>query len=79
MLDILSINPGVPFDEVVWPFVGYKGGSEPGVLAVSWLLERNDGRLFFLAGILNDGVALIDQSRAIFLISVGADLLAEES
>ena len=79
LLDILSINPGVPFDKRVWPFVGYKGGSEPGVLAVSWLLERNDGRLFFLAGIHNDSAALIDQSRAIFLISVGADLLAEES
>ena len=61
--DILSINPGIPFDERVWPFVGYKGGSEKGVFAMSWLLERHDGRLFFLAVILNDGTRRIDETR----------------
>ncbi len=78
--DILSINPGVPFDERVWPFVGFKGGWEPGggVLAVSWLLERHDGRLFFLAGILNDSTGLIDRTRAALLIRVGSELLADE-
>ena len=75
--DILSINPGVPLDERVWPFVGFKSGSEKGVLAVSWLLERHDGRLFFLAGILNDSTGL-DRTRAALLMSVGAELLADE-
>ena len=82
VLDILSIKTGIPFDERVWPFVGFKGGSENGVLAVSWLLERHDGRLFFLAGILNDNTRLIDKTsdktRAALLVSVGADLLADE-
>ena len=75
--DILSINPGIPLDERVWPFVGFKGGSEQGVLAVSWLLERQDERLFFLAGILNDSTRL-DRTRAYLLMSVGAELLADE-
>ena len=78
VLDILSINPGITFDERVWPFVGYKGGKEPGVLAASWLLERHDGRLFFMTVILNDSTRLIDQTRAALLMSVGADLLADE-
>ena len=76
--DILSINPGPPFDERVWPFVGFKGGGEPGVFAVSWLLERHDGRLFFLAGILNDSTRIRDETRAALLVSVGADFLADE-
>ena len=28
VLDILSIDHAVPFDEQVWPFVGFKGGAE---------------------------------------------------
>ena len=48
------------------------------MLAVSWLLERHDGRLFFLAGILNDSTGLIDETRAALLVSVGAELLADE-
>ena len=47
------------------------------MLAVSWLLERHDGRLFFLAGILNDSTKRIDETRAALLMSVGADLLAD--
>ena len=79
VLDILSIKPGITFDERVWPFVGFKGGGGvPGVLAVSLLLERHDERLFFLAVILNDSTKLIDETRAALLIPVGADLLADE-
>ena len=79
MLDILSIKPGPTFDERVWPFVGFKGGGGvPGVFAVSLLLERHDGRLFFLAVILNDSTKRIDETRAALLIPVGADLLADE-
>ena len=79
VLDILSIKTGLPFDERVWPFVGFKsGGGVPGVFAVSWLLERHDGRLFFLAVILNDSTKLIDETRAALLIPVGAELLADE-
>ena len=48
------------------------------MLAVSLLLERHDGRLFFLAVILNDSTKRIDETRALLLIPVGADLLADE-
>jgi hypothetical protein len=30
------------------------GGDEPGVLNMTWLLQRNDGRWFFITGTLND-------------------------
>ncbi len=43
---ILGDNPGVPLDPAIWSEFAFKGGSEPGVVFVGWLLERNDGRTF---------------------------------
>ncbi|MFB0611442.1 serine hydrolase [Aurantiacibacter poecillastricola] len=43
-LEILAINPAMPppmRDE--WDYVGYKGGSEPGVLNLTWLLRDMAG------------------------------------
>lgn len=39
--EILGRNPGVPADS--WDYVAYKGGSSPGVLAGSWLVEDAEG------------------------------------
>ena len=44
--------------------MGYKGGSEPGVLSFSWYLERRDGRTFVLAMVLNDSKHDIGQVSA---------------
>jgi len=57
---ILSKNPGVPLDPKVWRYAAYKGGSEPGVLAFSWYLERRDGRAFVLSIVLNDSKRELD-------------------
>ena len=45
---ILQTNPGVPFDHATWPTFAFKGGSEPGVVTLSWLLRRKDGHRFVL-------------------------------
>ena len=39
-LTALSLNPGLPVDQGSFRYIGYKGGSEPGVLALGWLLQR---------------------------------------
>ena len=46
---ILGDNPGVPLDQAIWPEVSFKGGSEPGVIFLGWLLHRADGRTFVVA------------------------------
>lgn len=46
LLGIMAINPGVDANTERWSYVGYKGGSEPGVLNMSQLLQRKDGRWF---------------------------------
>jgi beta-lactamase class A len=43
---ILGSNPGVPLDPGVWSQASFKGGSEPGLVFLGWLLHRDDGRRF---------------------------------
>ena len=74
---ILSKNPGVAFNGSVWKYVGYKGGSEPGVLCLDWLLERADGRVFVLAIVLNDTRRGIDTAAAVAVAQGAVALLAK--
>ena len=32
-----------------WAYAGYKGGSEPGVLSMTYLLRRDDGKWFVVS------------------------------
>lgn len=48
--EILAVNPGVPDETGQWEQILFKGGSEPGVLAVAWLTNRNDGTVQVTAG-----------------------------
>jgi beta-lactamase class A len=59
--DILAINPGISFEPATWTYVGFKGGSELGVLNLTWLLQRADGRWFVLTVGLNDTANAIDE------------------
>jgi hypothetical protein len=58
---ILSINPGEPLGDE-WTYVAYKGGSEPGVLAGTWLTERKDGKRFVVAVLLENRNGTIEES-----------------
>ena len=74
--DIMMANLGVPFDRDIWSQVAFKGGSEPGVLALGWLLERSDGEVFTFALAVNDTTTPLDQ-EAITLTAGGAVALLE--
>jgi beta-lactamase class A len=45
---ILTIDPKLPHDAQVWPFVGFKGGSEDQLLAGNWLLQNKNGLWYTL-------------------------------
>jgi len=62
-LDILGIEPGLPQAARDFVYVGYKGGSEPGVLAMAFLAQRGDGSWIAVAGAWNDPAAPLDQAR----------------
>ena len=73
--DVLSANPGLGFG-ADWSFIGFKGGSEPGVLNFTWLLERADGHWFFLTFGLQDTGVPVDDAEPIHLALGAAQLLA---
>jgi hypothetical protein len=58
--------------------VGFKGGSEAGVLNLSFLLRREDGAWFAVAATWNDPTAAVDEARLIALTSRLLALMAKE-
>jgi hypothetical protein len=72
---VLRINPGLFFGSA-WSSIAYKGGSEPGVLCMDWLLQRKDGTWFVLTLTMNDRKKDIDQAQFIALATSAANLLA---
>lgn len=60
---IMAIDDAMP-DRLrdQWDYAGFKGGSEPGVLHLAWLLRGKDGRYYSLIMAWNNPAAPVDQS-----------------
>ena len=62
--EILAINPSAT--EAIkanWRYVGFKGGSEPGVLNLTWLLTDKTGSDWVLTLGWNNEAAVVDQGK----------------
>jgi hypothetical protein len=66
------VNPGMQVDAARWPYVGFKGGSEPGVLQLTWLLRRADDRWFVLSMTVDDPTSAADHALAAVGLAQGA-------
>jgi hypothetical protein len=74
---ILSKNPGIaPPAAAKWQWVGYKGGSEPGVLNLTLLLQAKRGDWYVLTGSWNDPAQAVEEARFVALIARAAELAA---
>ena len=74
---ILAMNPGVgPATAANWGYVGYKGGSEPGVISMSFLLQAKGGAWYALSASWNNSAAVVDEGRFIALMSRAVELAA---
>jgi beta-lactamase class A len=77
-LDILAINPGLGQAAARrFSYWGYKGGSEAGVVAMAFLIRRQSGAWYAVAGAWNDPEALVDESRFALLLGRAIALLPE--
>ena len=72
---ILSKNPGIGGADK-GRFVGFKGGSEPGVINMTLLLQAKDAGWYALAASLNNNAAPVDEGRFVGLVSRAAELAA---
>jgi beta-lactamase class A len=61
---IMAINPSAS-DAIKanWRYIGYKGGSEPGVLNLTWLLTDKQGRDWMLTLGWNNPAAVLDEGK----------------
>jgi beta-lactamase class A len=73
---ILAINPGVgPAVTGDLAFAGYKGGSEPGVLNLTWLVRNRDGAWHVVTGSWNNPAATVEETRFLGLMSRAVQLV----
>ncbi len=62
--DILAINPSMPPPmREKWKYVGYKGGSEPGVLNLTWLLVDQQDNAHILVLSWSNPAANVDDTQ----------------
>jgi hypothetical protein len=74
--EAISLETQLEFLGEIWPYVGFKGGSELGVLSGTWLLHRADFRHFvYSVGFKNPG-GPIDFEAAVAAMEAGRDRLA---
>lgn len=64
VFDIMAINPSAtPAIKDKWRYIGFKGGSEPGVLNLTWLLTDQAGRDWALTLGWNNSAAVVDDGK----------------
>lgn len=69
MLAIMGVNPGLsPTARGKWRYIGYKGGSEPGVMSMSFLLQSQKGKWYAVTGSWNDSNAEVDNTKFALLM-----------
>ncbi|MEL7728442.1 serine hydrolase [Citromicrobium bathyomarinum] len=66
--NIMAVNPVFDEEETAnWDYVGYKGGSEAGVLNMSWLLRDHAGRWYMLAISQMDPASEVDTASLLLM------------
>ena len=73
---VMAVNSGGISDD--WfAYVGYKSGSESGVLSLNWLLHARDGKHYALSAIWNNKAKRVDRAELLGLMKAAAGLLVE--
>ena len=76
---VLSITKGLPIGEAErFSYVGYKGGSEIGVIAMNYLVQSKSGQYYAVTGSWNDSKAAVDQAKFEALMSRAVALVAKQ-
>lgn len=74
---ILALNPGAIFDANAWSYVGYKGGSEPGVLSLVWYLETPEENAYVYVVNVSNPDTMLPEAELAVLAGSAFDLIAQ--
>jgi hypothetical protein len=70
MMEIMAVNSGLsPTVAEKWRYVGYKGGDEPGVISMSFLLYSKSGNWYAITGSWNDPAKAVDKDKFLGLMT----------
>ncbi len=72
---VLAINPGIPLSSTRWAYIGFKGGSEPGVISLNFLLRSQSGQWYAVSAIWNDPKGAVSETVWVSLVSRAIELL----
>jgi beta-lactamase class A len=62
--EIMAINPGIdPASARKWRYLGYKGGSESGVISISFLAQNQQGAWYVASGSWNNSNAAVSTEK----------------
>lgn len=75
----MSLHTPIEINRKSWEYVAYKGGSEPGVLNLSFYAQRSDGKRYTLIATWNHLKANLDHTQLLGLVSRCFDLLAAKT
>lgn len=74
---ILAKNSGIgPAAAGRWQYLGFKGGSEPGVIALTFLLQGKDGAWYAMSASWNDTTAAVNDAHFAGLMARAVELAA---
>lgn len=80
LLEVLAKNPMLPLSKSKWSYVGYKGGSEPGVMNLTWLLRRDDDKWFVVSlGFNAPAGPLLPEAKLLHFANAVIELLEHEA
>lgn len=77
-LELLALNTGLVIPEGAFLYAGYKGGSEPGVLSMAWLLKNRKSEWFCLAASWNDEKGDLEEEKFFGLMRDAMSALAAQ-
>jgi hypothetical protein len=77
-LSLLAVNPGIdPTTRGKFDYVGFKGGSEPGVITLAYLVKRKDERWLTVVGAWNRGDAGVEEAKFVQLMTRALALVSD--
>ena len=77
---VMTTNKALPERESsAWNYVGFKGGSETGVISMTYLLQSKKGEWFVVSGSWNDEKSAVDDTRFALLMQKTVKILREKS
>jgi len=76
-LEILAVNTGLAMPPGKYLYAGYKGGSEPGVLSMVWLLKDSRSDWYCLAAAWNNEAANLEEKKFFGIMQGALSALAD--